>query len=219
MERLINAQNQFDDFGIRYIAMIESANLEMSSMVKNYNAQIISRIGNVVEQMKDIQINVENHIQERAIVINSTTAQCLIDTKLELDSAVEEAGLVFVQVTTEIIYNFNELSTTLVYPLFEEISVFITNFEYEFLRTFATVNAVTNIEEAVNLLLFEAIHYDILFETYVYCIIKEFSEWLLQTNQQNAGLFQIMQGSLDYFRFNSELIKNTLQDCNSDEIE
>lgn len=218
MERLVDAQKQFDDFGIRYLAMIDSANIEMSSMVKIYNAQVISRIGNILEEMKDIQLNVESHIQERANLINSTTAKCLIDTQNKLDSAAEEAGLVFVEVSIETINNFNKLSTTLVYPLFQEISEFTTNFEYEFLRTFATVNAVTNMERAFDLLMFKAIHYDILFEMYVYSIIKEFSEWILQTNQQNAEIFQVMQDSLEKFRIDSKLIEYNLQDCNSDEI-
>ena len=198
--------------------MLESANTEMSSMVNIYNAQVISRIGSTVDQIKDIQLNVEGHIQERKIAINSTTARCLNDIKDELDSAATKAGSIFVQVSNEIMSNLNELSTTLVYPLFQEISEFTNNFEYEFLRTFATVNAVTNIEQAVDLLLFEAIHYDILFEIYIYRIIKDFSQWILQTNQQNAGVFQVMQDSIEQFQVDSESIKITLQDCNSDEI-
>lgn len=218
MERLISAQKQFDDFGSQYVAMLQSANLEMSSMFKNYNSQVISRIGNVVDQMKSIQLNVEIQIQERAIEINSTTVQCLNETQNELDYVTSEAASIFVQVSTEIIYNLNELSTTFIYPLFQEISEFTTNFEYEFLRTLATVNAVANFEQAIDILLFEAIHYEILFEVYIYSILEEFSSWLSQTNQQNAGYIQIMQGALNYYRFNTELIKNTLQNCNLDEL-
>lgn len=215
---MIIAQKQFDDFGLRYVALSESANIEMSSIVQIYNAQVVSRIGNIVQEMKDIQLNVESQIQERAIGINTTTAKCIIDIQNKLDSAVVEAGSVFAQVSIETVNNFNELSTTLVYPLFQEISEFTNNFEYEFLRTFAIVNAVTNMERAFDLLLFKAIHYDILFEMYVYSIIKDFSEWILQTNLQNAGIFQVMHHALKQFRIESELIKNNLLDCNSDEL-
>lgn len=168
--------------------------------------------------MRDVQLDVLRRIEERQSKINSTTAQCIINTKIELNSALTEAGSVFVEVSTEINNNFNEISTTLVYPLFKEISEFISNLEFEFLRTFATVNAVTNIEQAINTLLFGAIHYDILFETYIYSIINDFSEWLLQSSQQNAGVFQNMESSLENFRSKSEAMKNSLQDCNLDKI-
>lgn len=218
MERLIFAQKQFDDFGIQYLAMLESAHLEMSSIVKTYNIQVISRMGGVIDQMRDIQLDVLRRIEERGSIINSSTAQCIINTKIELNSAVTEAGLVFVEVSTEINNNFNEHSTTLVYPLFKEITEFISNFEFEFLRTFATINAVTNIDQAINILLFEAINYDILFETYIYSIINDFSEWFLQSSQQNAGVFQNMESSLENFSSKSEAMKNSLQLCNPDEI-
>ena len=212
-------QEFLGDIIIQYEKMMDSAREEMRMMTTNYNALAISRIGFVATEMMDIQNTVLSSIQTRAVEINSTTAQCIVDASSELEYIVSNAGPSFAEVTGQINFELVELADFLFFPTVDELHELVSLYETDLLFLLSIYNPVEYFDYILINFLFDVIIYDYVFEEYVDEIYLEMVFWSIIMEDVSGDNFPILQSSLDYFRFNANLIENTLGDCNADEIE
>ena len=212
-------QEFLGDVIIQYEKMMDSAREEMNIMTSNYNALVVSRIGFVATEMMDIQNTVLSSIQTRALEINSTTAQCIVDASSELEYIVSNAGPSFAEISGIINFEIFEMADILFFPLIDELQELVSLYETDLLQLFALFNPVTDSEDLIFVFLFDAMMYDYFFEYSIEDIYIEMLYWSIVMENVSRDNFPVLQSSLDYFRFNANLIENTLGDCNADEIE
>ena len=210
---MLEIQADLDDALIQRHVFIESARTEMLSMIKNYNALTISRLGFVAQEMKGIENEVSIDISNRALQINSTTAECIVDAKRSLGYAANYAGLAIVEVTREIAANLNTVNNETVYPLLYILEN--STHELELLTVYAYFNTVKDYEYAYFRFSSKVRNHVIDFDLYVRYILKDMVLWNKLITEFNGDMYQILESGTDYFRFLAYLIKNSLVDCNS----
>jgi hypothetical protein len=197
----------------KYRAFIESARDEYSLIVKDQSARIVSRIGFVAQEMKDYQYEVFNEIQNRAIEINNN-AECLLEAERELESLTVTAGDAIVSAANDWRYELSFLDDEFVTPVLNELEMIMTIMQTETFDIFALYNPVTELEEAVILLILEAALYSVLFELFVSEIYSDFIVFGLLINESHKELFPFLQSAFDDFRVGGNLIRTSLVDCN-----
>lgn len=211
---MLEIQADLNDIIIQHEVMLESARKEMSSMINNYNALTISRLGFIAQEMKAIENEVLTDIENRALQINSTTAECLIDANRSLGYAANYAGLVIVEISRELIINFNAISNETVYPLLHILEKVVSSYELDLLGIYASINIITNFDQAFYTFLIDVYFYEFIFDYYVDYIYVDMVLWNKSINEFNGDMYQILESGRDYFRFLANLIKNSLIDCN-----
>lgn len=211
---MLEIQADLNDIIIQHEVMLESTRKEMSSMINNYNALTISRLGFIAQEMKAIENEVLEDIEIRALQINSTTAECLIDANRSLGYAANYAGLVIVEISREMIIHFNSISNETVYPLLHILEKAVSSYELDLLGIYASINIITNFDQAFYTFLLDVFFYEFLFDYYVEYIYVDMVLWNKSINEFNGDMYQILESGRDYFRFLANLIKNSLIDCN-----
>ena len=219
LEFLEFIQEYLGDVVIQYETMMDSAREEMRMMINNYNALSISRIGFVATEMMDIRNTVSSSIQQRALEINSTTAGCIVDAISELEYVVAYAGPSFAEVSGQINFEIIDLGDFYFFPLMDDLHEMVSSYETDLLMLIGIYNPVEDIEYMLFNFFIDVLIYDIFFEYFIDDIYIEMVYWNLIMEDVSSDNFPILQSSLDYFRFNANLIQNTLNDCNPDEIE
>ena len=212
---MLEIQSLLEDIILQHEVMLESARNEMSSMINNYNALTISRLGFVAQEMKAIENEVLMDIENRALQINSTTAECLIDADRSLGYAANYAGLVIVEISRELIGHFNTINNETVFPILDILDEDVSSYELDLLRIYARFNIITNFDNAQIKFLNDIFFYIFIFERYVEYIQRDMILWNTLFNEFNGDMYQILDSGTDYFRFLAYLIKNSLVDCNS----
>lgn len=212
---MLEIQAQLNDVLIQHETFLESARIEMTSMIKNYNALTISRLGFVAQEMKAIENEVLIDIENRALQINSTTAECIIDANRSLGYAANYAGLVIVEISREISAHINTVNNQTVFPLFALLDNATSIYELSLLSIYAEFNLITHYRYAYYRFASNVRSHDYNFEQYVKYIRIDMVLWDKLINEFNGDMYQILDSGTDYFRFLAYLIKNSLVDCNS----
>ena len=212
-------QEFLEDVILQLETMTISARNEMGLMIRSYNALSVSRIGFIATDMMNIRDNVSERIQQRAMEINSTTAECILEAESELEYIVSYAGPSFVEVAGQINFELNDIAELLFFPLVDELDEIVSIYENDLLVLLSILNPVTEFDYLIFNFFFDIIIYDIFFEYFLDDLYLEMVYWSIIMEEVSAENFPLLQSSLDYFRFNAVLIQNTLIDCNPDEIE
>lgn len=197
-----------------YRAFSASAASEYDLLVKNHHARTVSRIGFVVQDMKDFQYEVLNAIRDRASVINNYNAECILDAQRGLEGAAEEAGNVIVFTSRDWYEEVNLVNDIFVTPVLKELDIIASLFEIETLGMLAWTNPVINIEDIVSTLYLEALLYEVLFEYFVIEILYDFNVFDSMTDEKNGRIFPALDRALTDFRFTGNVIRNSLANCN-----
>lgn len=199
---------------IDYKVLLESARTELNLMVKVQNSRSLSRIGFVVQDMKDFQFEVNSTIRNRAIEIGMD-AECILEAGQRLDEAAANGGGVIVSEAIE----WNDLNIYLAdYFIFyttDEIEFIISLFEFELLNCFAYFNSVTNMFDLLLFYQTELQSFFNIFDYFVYYIYVDFYVYSILTNEMNRRMFFSLNNALEDFRAEGNRIIDSLADCNS----
>lgn len=201
-------------FGMQYKAFSVSARNEMSSMEKNFNARVISRIGFTSQDMKDFEYEIFNAIQERAIEINNNNAECLLVAQRNLEASSVEAGEAIMNATRKAVGDLNILYDDIFYPIMDTIEMLISQFEKEILTVFGSFNSVTSMFQILITLESEVRNYGALFEYFVSYIYIDMVIFDLMVETTAQTVFQQLGAGLNSFRTAGNSIRNSLVDCN-----
>jgi hypothetical protein len=203
-----------DFFSLQYKALSASSRSEMNVMEKIYNARVLSRIGFVAQEMKDLESDLLQDIDNRAIEINNNNAECLLEAQRNLSNSSESAGKTikaFAMRASEDIQTLNEIA---VYPVLHEIESLRSIFEVEIFNIFAYINSVTNIMQLFILLESEIQAYGVLFEYYVNEIYTEMVIYGILFDDLSQEIFPLLDAGLEQFRTSASIIRSSLTNCN-----
>ncbi|CRK95138.1 CLUMA_CG008616, isoform A [Clunio marinus] len=208
-ERFLNAN-------IQYRAFIESSRTEYDLMIKIHQSRILSRIGFVVDEMRNIQNEVEQVIEDRAIEINNLESECILDSQRNLSSQAEASGNFVMLASLEWFQELNFLNDDLVNPVLQELDIIASFIDFASLDMFTyEYNAVTEIYNIVTTLYLQTLIYPAFFEIFVNEIIFEFGMFRDFTNEKNGRIFTNLQEIVDEFTLSTNLIRDNVANCNA----
>lgn len=183
-------------------------------MSSNYNTRVISRIGFVTQDIKDLQFEILSDIDNRANEINNFNAECIFQARSDVETAITEAGDVIRDVGTRTIAEINTLNGMLGYPLLEDLELLVSQFEIEMLSLFRRFNTVTNFISFIIELETEVRLYGALFEYFVSEIYVEMIIHNVYTDMNSAVSFPQLEEGLEAFRSAGNSIRASLPTCN-----
>lgn len=208
-------ENRIAETNRIYRALINSASFEYNNMIRIHHARVVSRIGYVTQDMQDLLLEVTEAIDSRAVEIGNPEAQCILDARRGLDAAASQVGFIFENTARDWDTELHILNDNFVGPLIEELEQFISIFQIEVLMVMNYYNTVTELETIVSLLYLESVLYNLLFEIFVNELMVDFIIFEYETNHKNGRLFPLLDASLELYRFEATIIRNSLVNCNA----
>jgi hypothetical protein len=199
---------------MKYRAMVDSARGEYNIIVMNHHARVVSRIGFVAQDMKDFQFEIYDAILNRATEINNNEAECILEAGRSLEASVVEAGDVIMHAAQEWMSELSIIEDEFVSPLLSEIEIIMSIMQTETFNIFGYYNPVTEIQEALILLIIESALYSLLFEIFVSEIYSDFILFGILTDAKNEELFPLLNAAFDDLRASGNIIRNSLANCN-----
>lgn len=203
-----------DFFSSQYKVLSASARDEMNFMERVYSARVLSRIGFVVQEMKDLEHDLSNAIQNRGAEINNNNAECILEAHISLKESLTVSGQLIQEVATQLSEDLLTLNEIAVYPSLHEIELLRSIFEVEIFNIFAYVNSVTNMFQLLILLESEVRTYGALFEYYVSEIYVEMIIYSMLTDELAQETFPLLDTALVDFKTSENRIRNSLSSCN-----
>lgn len=198
---------------IQYRAFIASARHEYDLLLKQHHARVISRVGFVSQEVMDLRDEITAEIDDRASEIGNPEAACIVEARESLDVAVELAGAQMMDVSHDWADQIHLVHDEFVSPLLKELDILTSILEIEMLVVFGVLNPVTEIEEIVTNLYFEATFYAIFFEIFVDEIIIDFTIFENFTRDKNERLFPIIGDAATGFTDTATVIRDSLPGC------
>lgn len=181
---------------------------------RNNNARLLSRIGYVSEEIKNLENEVSLEIESRGTEIGNNEAECILTARATLESSLTAAGEVIRSVATSLSEDLITLNEIAVHPIFEDIEFLISVFEVEILNIFSFTNSVTNMIQVLIILESEIRAYGQLFEYFVTEVYVEMIIHGMLTVELNRDAFSYLNYALGRFTNSSEGIRSSLIDCN-----
>jgi hypothetical protein len=197
-----------------YNAFLASARAEMRSMTNQHHTRVISRIGHASEDIKELQIEISNSIQIRAIEINRNDTDCIQMAEERLETAAKSFGKVVIAGAQEW-YSLNDyLVDVVIYETIDELQLAVWLMEAEFLNVFARMNAVTSMYELLLSYQTIIISFSNQFELYVYEVYVNMFLYHVTTNYLDRDVFHSFDRALEEFRVEGNSIIDSLTECN-----
>lgn len=182
------------DNNVQYNAFIVSAKLEIASIERIFNAQLLSRTGFVFQEIKDLEFEVMYEIQDRSMQVNNT--DCIFLANRQLQDASADAGSSSIMAYQDIMQRVEFMRYILVYPVLFELTRVIPQFTTEPFSLLGYFNPVTNFDAVMSTLLRELNTFDELFEAFVDEVIIEMNSF----ERYNREMFMILHLSLEASR-------------------
>lgn len=201
-------------FGMQYNAFLTSSRNEMHAMERNVNARFLSRIGFIVEEIKDLQYQTQLEIEDRATEINNNEAECILTARSSLEASLADAGTVITSAAIELIKDLHILNEIAVHGVLDELELFVSRFDFKIFSTFGEMNTVTAMFTFLIMLESEIRNYGALFEYYVNEIYTELVIYDMLMEEVAGIVLPELDGGLQGFRNSAEIIRSSLVTCN-----
>lgn len=201
-------------FNLQYKALMTSAREETSSMERNYNAVLLSRVGFIVEDIRLIEGEIIIAITNRSIEIENPTSECILSAQGNLDSLLDGAGESISTIVQDIMTQLYEINESLINPHFNDGEFLISLFEVEILTILGYYNGVTSMFTILLMLESEIRTYGVLFEYFVSSIYVDMIYFGMFTDGINANAFPQLETVVSDFRATGNSIISSLIDCN-----
>lgn len=185
----------------------------MHNMERIYQARVISRIGFIAQEMKDLQSEVIAAIEQRAVEINNNNAECILEARRNLNSSVDDAGAVINSAASRTVADLEILLDDIFHPTIGTIDYLVSQFEVEVFMIFAYFNSVTSMFQVIITLESEIRMYGALFEYFVQELYVDMIIFKIHTDLSVEAVFPKLQGGLNTFRDSSNAIRNSLVNC------
>lgn len=204
-----------DLLNLQYRALTDSTRSEYHQIVKINHAALLSRLGFVAQEMKDFQAEVLNDIQIRADEINNGEgAECILDARHGLNISAKTAGEVLMFAAMDFMQEINVVNDVFITPILETIDHLTSLFEIEIIVQLGSHNPVKEFETTVYYLSDEVAILEMLFEFFVSEIHYDFVIFGVLSGERSALIFPLLDNALNDFKFNGNLIRNSLVNCN-----
>lgn len=197
-----------------YKVLLESAGNEFSNMVQINHARHISRIAFVVQEVRHFQNEVFEEIHNRASEISNNTAECILESQLELETAalavaegINNAALQW-RTLNDALYN-GVIDITV-----DDLSFIISLFEVEMLNLITFFNPVTNMVGLLSVYQTEIQLFFLLFDYFIDDIYIEMVVFEYATDTLNKIIFLSLENYAERFKSAGRSITTSLETCN-----
>lgn len=199
------------NFDFRTVRALQNQTLNM----KILNAQFLSRVGFISDEIKAKARQTLYDIESRAIQINDWDAECIVDAKESLVNAEDYAGIQINGITGETMYYINDIESRFFYPLIGVLQRESNIMQWNVMSVVRRYNPVTQIDELMTRLEEDYQVLVLLYTISVTNIAREIELIEAQMNGVKRSTFPQLNGVRDYFVFGADRIKDTLPDCNA----
>lgn len=184
--------------------------------VKIINAQLISRIGFVADEMKAVQNQTRAAIDNRAIQIENPDALCIADARASMQSAEYYVGYSVNGLVGEVMFYINQIEQYYFYPLIQVLQLESNIIQWTLLSEMHRYNPVTDIGRLITRLEDDYFVLLTLYEISVNNIIREMNQIENHVNTEvKQSMFPQLDAIRDYFAFSNQIIMNALTVCNA----
>lgn len=198
-------------FGLQYKALLISARDQTHLLENEYNSGVISRIGFVVQDIRNLENEISSVIQNRSSELSN--AECIFEAQRTLESLSLDSGNAISRIMQELVEQINEINESIIHPIFDEIEFLISVFQFEILNVFSYYNSVTNMFTLLTFLESEIRLYGNLFEYFVNDIYVDLYIYGVMTNELNRIAFPQLNDVLEDFEITGSSIISSLSDC------
>lgn len=194
-----------------YQVMLLSARSETNAMIRVNHARMISRIGFVAQDMKDLEDEFTSAIQDRVREIGSN--ECLENAQKSLEESAQSGGQVIVYSARQWRTLNDAISGRLIYIVLDELDFIVSLMETELLYLFSFFNSVTYIYELLYLYQAEIQIYFLLFDLFVDEVLIVMKSYDDTTNQFNRIIFKTLNEGVEEFRAAGSSIVDASRNC------
>lgn len=203
-------KNRINSISLEYKALTTSARNEMNVLEKTYNSGVLSRIGFVTQEMKDLKFELSRDIQ---VFLNNGSSDCFLEAQKSLENSTVEAGEVYKEVASKIINDLRMINEMGFYSKIHETENLISNFEMQSFLIFSQFNNVSNMVKLLSQLEMEVEIYSHLFENFVNDIYVEMFIFKMLTDELSREIFLKLNDGLEEFGRSIQFIRNSLNNC------
>jgi hypothetical protein len=197
--------SEASDMNVNYRAFIESSKIEVFNMERNFNARLLSRTGFVFQEMKDLEYEVVQDINNRRVQINNP--QCILTAGERIIAASAKAGTNSQSAYQDIMQRIEFARFLMVYPTLAELSRQTYAIAVEPFTLLGFFNPLTEFNRSVEALKQEVDDYSELFEAFVEEIITE----MISLNSLHLELSGVLIDSLEETRLEFSLSAREIQ--------
>lgn len=214
--QLLEDLNQnFDDLHMKYTTQIDIYELSQDFYFKVLNSQLISRLGFVLEEMKAKQSEVQIEIVDRALEIGNITAACIVDAEESLENAINYAARNIQESVDEVMTSLNAIENDYFYPLINALRFESNVMQWQVLTALRRDNPITRIQNLITRLNDDYLVLYILYTSSMNNIDREVQRVNIRTNNDKSIMFPMLESFNVYFKFQANLIKDSLTLCNN----
>lgn len=195
------------DFRINNAFTAQSRNLQI------LNAQLFSRIGFVHDEIRVIEQQALDEIQERANNLTNPESDCIVGARQSLENALDYAGYTMNGAVGEVMFYVNEIERSYFYPYINVLQFESNVIQSTVLTELRRYNPVTDIDRSIQRLDDD---YYVTVALYQFAIAQIASEMNLMDNHMNvvkSSFFPQLNSIRDYFTFQARLIKDSMLFC------
>jgi hypothetical protein len=203
--------SEASDMNANYQAFVESSKIEVYNMERNFNARLLSRTGFVFQEIKDLEYEVLQDINQRRLQIDNI--RCILTAIERILAASEKAGYNSQSAYQEILHRIEFARFVMVYPTLTELSRQTYAIAVKPFTLFGFFNPVTDFNRSVEALKREVDDYSELFEAFVEEIITEMTS-LNSLHQELSGvLIDSLEETRLEFSLSAREIQGFLMEC------
>lgn len=211
--RISELNSMFDVIHQNFDFRVNNAIRQQSENLKILNAQLLSRFGFVVDEIREVERRVSEAIVSRGLNISAPEAECIVDSALSLENALDYAGYSLNGVLGEAIWSVNEIEQTYFYPLMNILLFESNTYQWSVFAEMHRFNPVTNVESLVHRLEQDYEVALFLYQFSIEQIASEFVQIQRKMNEVKEFMFPQMNGVRDYFTFTANFIEGDLSLC------
>lgn len=190
-----------------------NAIIEQAQTIKIMNAQLISRLGFVVDEIKLKQRETELEINMRAGNISSPDAECIVEARLSLENAADYVGYSLNGLLSEVMFYINELEDDYFYPYIRILQWESNIIQNSVMSTIHRNNPVTDVANLIERLQGDYAVMVYLYQSSIPNIAREMLSVDRKFNEIKQTMFPQLNSIRDYFAFTSNFIRETLPMC------
>lgn len=195
------------DFRINNAISAQSRNLQI------INAQLLSRLGFVNDEIRLVENRTREAIDIHSWVINNNSSECILEARAELDNALEYAGTSMMTLIEEVMYYVNRIEHNYFYPLIDVLSLESNVIQWSAKSSLRRYNAITQTNRLMQRLDDDYEVMVILYQASINNIANEMTSMEEHFNEVRASYFPQLNGIRDYFTFTANFITGTLEQC------
>lgn len=176
-------------------------------------AQMLSRVGFVTDEIRERQEYYRDEIVAHGIRIGNPEAQCVLDAHESLDNAAEYAGYSMTGIIGEAMFYINQIERDYFFPYINVLQLESNVIQWTVLAEFRRVNAVTNTANLIRRLDDDYMVILALYQSAITNIPREMQRIEDHMNEVKQSIFPQLNSVRDYFSFTAAAITGELPLC------